>query len=255
MAKTLRFSRWRRLPGVYRTGDQSRAARPDDDPQRMTLYLPARLLDLAVALAREAGADSAQAYCEQLLARALEEEKSRKNLSEFEAKRGPLEGLDAIANDLDYLAEWTVSAQARPGNATLAEATAPMEQPESLALDAPAPARPVDIVYRHAMVLDEGSNGFLATLSRGEPINLDSARELLQALIDLERELQGASALDRGLAFVLHRLAFLGQLLVTEHWPGLGTDSATIETLRVVQEAVDRVISGDDIRYDRGEAS
>ena len=54
MSKRPRFSRWRRLPGVFRTGDH----RPKDsgtDLDRLILYVPARILDLAEALAEKAG--------------------------------------------------------------------------------------------------------------------------------------------------------------------------------------------------------
>jgi hypothetical protein len=88
------------------------------------------------------------------------------------------------------------------------------------------------------------------------PVSPDSARELLQALLDLERALQSDSHIDRRLAFALHRLAFEGQLLLTEAWPALAADPATVDTLRLVQEAVDRVLSGEDIRYyERPDAS
>ena len=63
MPKRPRFSRWRRLPGVFRTGDH----RPTDsgtDLDRIILYVPARILDLAEALAEKAGvADGSGLLC------------------------------------------------------------------------------------------------------------------------------------------------------------------------------------------------
>ena len=45
--------------------------------------------------------------------------------------------------------------------------------------------------------------GLLATLRRGETIHPDSARDLLQALVDLEAELRDAPQLDRKLSYAL----------------------------------------------------
>ena len=52
VAKRPRFSRWRRLPGVFRTGEN----RPTDsgtELDRIILYVPARILDLAESARRE----------------------------------------------------------------------------------------------------------------------------------------------------------------------------------------------------------
>ncbi len=112
MAKRPRFSRWRRLPGVFRTGDH----RPTDsgsDLDRIILYIPARILDLAEALAEKAGLPSVQDYCALLLMETLERERVRQKVADFEARRGPLEGLKQIADDPDYLAEWQESSDAK----------------------------------------------------------------------------------------------------------------------------------------------
>ena len=71
---------------------------------------------------------------------------------------------------------------------------------------------------------------------------------LLRPLADLEAEHRGADVLDRRLAYALHKLAFEGQVLASEP-AGPEADEATVELLRLVQEAVDRVLSGQDIRY------
>ena len=105
MAKRPRFSRWRRLPGVFRTGDH----RPDasgTDLDRIILYVPARILNVAEALAEKAGVTSIQDYCGLLLMQAIENERVRQKVAGFELRRGPLEGLKEIADDPDYLAEW-----------------------------------------------------------------------------------------------------------------------------------------------------
>ena len=78
----------------------------EDEVQRLTLYLPGGLLDLAEDLAELADVPTIQEYCARLLARALEDERAGWRVADAEAKRGPLEGLRAIAKDPGYLAEW-----------------------------------------------------------------------------------------------------------------------------------------------------
>ncbi len=102
---------------------------------------------------------------------------------------------------------------------------------------------------KHAGLAGKFPDGLIPSFRRGEPIAPEAAQELLQALIALEAEFRPAEFINRRLAFALHRLSFEGQLLVTEAWPGGSPDRGTVETLRMVQEAVDRVLSGEDIRY------
>ena len=114
MAKRPRFSRWRRLPPVFRTGEH-RPIGTGNELDRIILYLPARSLDLAEALAEKAGIPAIQDYCGRLLNQALESEKDRQKVIEIEARRGPLEGLKQIAADPDYLAEWQVEIRIEAG--------------------------------------------------------------------------------------------------------------------------------------------
>jgi hypothetical protein len=72
--------------------------------------------------------------------------------------------------------------------------------------------------------------------------------ELARALQVLEVETREARAIDRRVAFALHRLAYEGQVLHTDAWPGV-FDEWTVDALRAVQEAVERILSGQDIRY------
>jgi hypothetical protein len=104
-------------------------------------------------------------------------------------------------------------------------------------------------VLRHAGVESDDASGLLAALRRGEAIGPEPALELLQALGDLETQFRDAARLDRKLSYALHRLAFEGQVLLTDAFPGLASDAMTVETLRRVQEGADRVLSGQDIRY------
>jgi hypothetical protein len=113
VAKRPRFSRWRRLPPVFRSGEH-RPIGTGNELDRIILYLPSRLLDLAEVLAQKAGIPAIQDYCARLLAQAIEDEQVRQKVTAFEARRGPLKGLKEIAADPEYLAEWQARSDARP---------------------------------------------------------------------------------------------------------------------------------------------
>ncbi|GAC1473529.1 MAG: hypothetical protein NVSMB9_22300 [Isosphaeraceae bacterium] len=295
MAKRRRFSRWRRLPGVYRFGDE-KPPDPNLEPQRLTLYVTGHVLDRAEAQADRLNFETVEDYCASLLIKAIDAEHVRGHMAEIEAKHRTLEGLHEIADDPEYLAELSAAsapreyheppvpspALSRPeseplglsvriegpgdevGQASVdvgqdgtpessADApdprTFPKEKPltlhDSSILERSAAAR---VVFRHAGQSGDDSPGFLPSLRRGEGVAPEVVAELAQALHQLECEYQGSRVLDRALSFSLHRLAFESQILHTDAWPD-SFDAWTVETLRAVQEAVERILSGQDIRY------
>ena len=103
-------------------------------------------------------------------------------------------------------------------------------------------------MLKHAGQGVDDPHSFLATLRRGEPVLLAEVAELAKALHSLETECRSATQLDRRVVFALYRLAFESQVLHTDAWPG-GFDDWTVDTIRAVQEAVERILSGQDIRY------
>jgi len=238
---------WRRPYGSFRLGQRGPAP-ADLDEQRITLYLPAQVLDWAEQQANAAGVSTVQIYCARLLIDAIESERSRGQVADAEARQGALEGYRAIADDPEYLAEWSASASPREPRPeiTFVDAQEPAPRADPAMPDAPSPAAVV--VLRHAASGSDDPTAFLARLRRGEAIGDATAGELLQALNALEVEYRDARAIDRKVAYALHRLAFEGQVLHTDAWPG-ALDAPTVNLLRVVQEAVDRVLSGEDIRY------
>ncbi len=286
MSERPRNSRYRRLPGIFRIGED----KPDDpllEPQRLTLYVPAGVLDLAEMQARRLGYRDGQEYCTDLVIKAIEAENDREHVADVESKRGPLEGFHAIEADPDYLVELSAAAVARPESnppPAAAETLIPIGvgfpggPPEVTFLDgndplppaglsfAPTPARPetprarslspppplldalAAIIQRHASQLGDDPHGFLPCLRRGESVPPAEVAELAQALSDLERDFRGVAMMDRSLTFSLHRLAFESQILSTDAWPG-AFDVWTIDMVRAVQEAVERILSGHDIRY------
>jgi hypothetical protein len=76
--------------------------------------VPAAILDMAEKLAEKEGAASVQDYCALLLAKAVDDARIRHKVADFEARRGPLEGLKEIASDPDYLAEWHARQEPKP---------------------------------------------------------------------------------------------------------------------------------------------
>jgi hypothetical protein len=284
LAKRRRFSRWRRLPGVYRFGDD-KPADPNLEPQRLTLYVSGLALDRAEIQAQRLGFADVQDYCTTILLNAIEAEHVRAQMAEFEARRGPLEGFHEIADDPEFLAEMRSaviprdSAEPHVAMPAVEDAEA---QPLSIRFDgpvripdepfevdnAPVPARPetpavrsvedasptisraAQVVLRHAGQSGDDSDpyAFLPCLRRGEPVPPSEVAELAQALVDLEKEYRESRAMDRRLTFALHRLAFESQILHTDAWPG-SFDLWTVDMLRAVQEAVERILSGQDIRY------
>lgn len=242
---------WRRPGNSFRLGQRGPSP-PNLDEQRLTLYLPAQLLDWAEDQAARAGEATVQVYCARLLGDAIEAEQSRGAVADAEAKRGTLEGFRAITDDPEYLAEWVASANPRDGRHGVqivesADHPAPPSEP-SAAMPPAGPSPAAQTVLRHAAIDDADPGLFLASLRRGEAVAEGVAGELLQALNSLEVEYRHARMIDRRVAYALHRLAFEGQILHTDAWPG-AIPAETVNTLRVVQEAVDRVLSGEDIRY------
>src|SRR5215470_12253025 len=84
VAKRPRHSRWRRLPGVYRFGDQ-KWPDPNQELQRLTLYITGEVLDRAEAQALRLGYPSAQDYCTDLVVQSVEDQRVREKVAEVEA--------------------------------------------------------------------------------------------------------------------------------------------------------------------------
>jgi hypothetical protein len=239
---------WKRPYTSFRHGDRPRSA-ADEEPIRLTLYLPSRVLDLAEVLSNRAGALTIQLYCEHLLTRALEAEWAIGHVAEAEEKHGPFEGLDEITDDPEYLAEWTASIARRDSESPPDEvidvehSPAITRPPELPVMDGPDAS--VAIVIRHAgLTGGRESLDFLPCLRRGDAPPLETVEELGAALVRLDRVLDGATLLDRQLAHALHRLALESQVLHTEAFPG-AFDKWTVDAIRAVQAAVERILSGE----------
>jgi len=295
VAKRPRFSRWRRLPGVFRTGDH-REPEKTNQLDRIIIYLPTRILDLAELLAEKAGLPSVQDYCGLLLMQALENERIQRKVADFEARRGPLEGFKQIANDPDYLAEWKQQSEGKPDQTVIYEIDEPSnaagsqgasgpvtvdivypdeeensrdaeterrDHPPQLGVEPAAVAASIvtlkptvrtmsdlpamEVLARHVGMGDD-DRAFLPCLRKGEPVSAAKVAELLHALSQLENDHRGAEVLDRRMAHALHRLALESQVLLTDAWPG-AFDDRVIAAIRTVQEGVERILSGEDIRY------
>ena len=285
MAERPPYSRWRRLPPVFRTGE-NRPIGSGKELDRIILYLPTAVLDLAESLAQRAGIPILQEYCERLLTHAIEEEHLRLKIGRFESRREADEGVLEIEEDLDSLAEWRARGESGPaplprppGDALAVDLVladgdeaqmlpGPDDQdgPDDEAIETPGdeppvgavgPGRPdvrlavdrasAEVLARHVGLVDD-EHGFLPCLRRGKAVPRARIAELLRTLTQLEIDYREAPAIDRWTAHALHRLALESQVLLTDAWPG-AFDESMIAAIRSVQEAVERVLSGQDIRY------
>jgi hypothetical protein len=217
------------------------------------LYPPGELLDRAEAYAARLGFENVQEYCAALLAQGIEDERIREQVAEVEAKRGTLEGLHEIADDPEYLEELRSAAAMPRRRSTHDDVAAPSTVSIRLAgsdlgAEAVRNSDAARVVLRHAGQGSTDPISFLACLRRGEPVPQNEYTELAQALRELESMTRSERSLDRQLAFALHRLAYESQVLHTDAWPG-AFDASMVVVIRDVQESVERILSGQDIRY------
>jgi hypothetical protein len=228
--------------GAFRTG-QDRPPDPGADLQRLVLYLTAAELEEAQEQAIRSGHGTPQRLCEALVRRELEAGRVNHKVELAERRHGRLAGLHAIASDPDYLAEITGAGRARgepEGRPAAGGGSRAVLEPSA-----------ESVVRRHAGLEgpDDG-HALLPALRRGASITPEAAAALLEALRRLEEALADRPLIDRALGYALHKLAFEGQVLASDSWTGAALDAATVALLRRVQEGVDRVLSGQDIRYD-----
>ncbi len=294
MAKRNPYSRWRRLPPVFRSGEH-KLPDPGADKQRIILYLPLPVAEHAEILAVKAGVSSVQEYCTKLLCDAIEIERVKAHLVDVQEKRGPMEGFKEITDDPSYLAEWREQsgshelepAQPPPPIPTAGEPVPAVKfldddttQPSDHASPGPdtgvspervivriEPAKwaiepyiterivpevldgtAIEAVLTHVGTGNHEPGAFLPSLRRGQSPSPGGLSELMAALHQVEADQRGVSMLDRRLAYALYRLALESQVLITEAWPGV-FDDRTMGWIRAVQEMVERILSGQDIRY------
>ncbi len=294
MAKRNPYSRWRRLPPVFRSG-QHKLPDPGEDPQRIIIYLPSAVLDQAETLAVKAGVPTIQEYCSKLLGAAIEVERVKAHLVEVEEKRGPMEGFKEVTDDPSYLTEWHERSGSReiepaqppavdPPASEAVSAVRFLEDETTKPTDHPAPGpEPGDMTGRvvvrieparwtvepviterivpevldgaatEAVLFHVGTDAqqpgaFLPSLRRGQPPSPAGISELMAALQQVEADQRGVSMLERKLAYALYRLALESQVLITEVWPR-AFDDRTLSAIRAVQEMVERILSGQEIRY------
>jgi hypothetical protein len=106
MSKQLRFSRWRRLPGLHRVSEKKLPTYLTE-AQRLTLFVPGAVLDQAEKLAAYAGTCNLQAYCEQLFSRAVAEEADRVMSRGAAAAADAMKTVDVMTQeDEPTLREW-----------------------------------------------------------------------------------------------------------------------------------------------------
>jgi hypothetical protein len=268
MSDKLRFSRWRRLPGLHRVTEHKIPTHLTE-PQRLTLYLTGEIMDLAEELARQAKARSPQHFCEDLLTQALltEQDKEEKRVegivvSAFDALEGYVRE-EALDTERDLIIEPSEVEDTQPAppvaprvairlaipQATILSKTEEELSDRETVIKNPAHPQPsfsadraAETVMRHAGLRELlNSSAFLPRLRLGECVESPEVSDLFEALDVLEQSLQKDPRLDKSLAQALHRLAYEPQVLISEAWPILAEDLETMKTVRIVQAQVERI--------------
>lgn len=233
MSRSLRFSRWRRLPGAHRILDR-RLPTHATTIQRFTVYLPGRVIEDADVLARLEGDDHAQAYCERILIEMIDAEVERVKAETAPPEPVADEDLDAMADDC---------AAARPASRGPLVLSLPDEGPADSRrgmLPAPQAIDDVATVLRHA----GRGPGVLGSLRRGETPDSTDTHELMSALQRLDAATSRASPIDRPLAHALFRLSLESRILLGEIWPHFAGDAAIVRLIHGVQELSERILAG-----------
>ena len=272
-------------PPVFRIGEVKLPDR-NLEPQRLTLYLPGGLLDTAEAQAERAGVETVQEYCADLLAarhrgragpragrrdrgaaraagRAARDRRRPRIPRRVErpgrcaGRRRPraLPGSNPPPAREPAPERASTAAEPRAGGRhprgarhrgrTLAPDDAARRWPRPADLRARRPA--AEVVLRHAGQAGDDPAGVPPVPAAGESV-LAEVAELAQALQTLEVEYRGTPRSTAGRL----RPAPAGASRRRSCTPTPGRarfDDWTVDTLRAVQEAVERILSGQDIRY------
>ncbi len=247
------------------------------DRQRLTLYLDDEVVDRAEMILSRSGQESLPSYCERLLVEAIAE-RFEAFLKEEEGRRQQLlEGLDDITDEMAVVYEWDPdpsedlgpfeeSRDRVPDRTGAAQGSVPspnVRPDEVLVLESdrgeaePKPPeeplaryRPDQLdeaaqtILRHAGLLPTDRPAFLPALRRGEPIATETSQELIATLVALEARWRGAPTIERRVAYAVYRLAFEGQVLITDAWLNAAVEQGTVDLLRTIQQYSDRILSG-----------
>ena len=242
MSKQLRYSRWRRIQGLHRVTDQ-RLQTHRDEAQRLTLYLPGRLLDLAESLAIQSGNVTTQEYCESVLSRALEAEAASAEADRSRRLDGPLLVIDEVAQDVVFAQSTQRTDGLRlPGPRTASTSLPKFVTPKTVEAD-----RFEAAVHRLKAEVEPASSSLaqetmLGCLRSGTPVGAAIAATLFDVLEVVAEQLRRSDEIPTGLCHLLFRLAFEPQVLLTEAWPQLAGDPTTLRAVRTVQELVESIL-------------
>ncbi len=242
-----------RVPGTFQSY-QKEGLNVSSEPQRIVLYLPIELLDRIEQRALTEGMDSLQRYCEQLIINAFGDLDQRPK-PKFESSPDPpvvRNALRSLDENLDLIESLSEAEEAMPSQqeeirvASAPTSTMLFEAIPEIVDDA------VATILQHAGINDPQQRGLLSRLRASDQIDPNAFFGLWNALEQLENSLRESPILDRRLGFALHRLGFEGQILVSEPVSGTVFEEHVIQFVRLIQEKVDRILSGQDIRYSLG---
>jgi hypothetical protein len=254
VAQPLRFSRWKRIAGLKRAREHMVTTHLQER-DRLTLYLPGRVIERAETLAARSGLPTVQAYCEGLLERAIAAEHARIKVDASVMMNDVYSSLDEMIGESGGPIE-PVDEESSPENVVVVASERKLE----VAPQRPDRVEPSDqavtaadtlarLLHHAALDRDPASNGFLGTLRRGERPSEEVVRDLDHVLAELDGLLRGRMEIDRRIAYTLHRLALEAQVLLSDAWTHLANDRALVDQVYAMQQAVDHILSGHEISY------
>lgn len=240
----LKHSRFKRLPQVWRIGQESspKAVDPLGDEFRVTVYLTNAQADRAEKAAIETGMGDLQAWCQANLRRLISQIDSGMEIPRIPTIRtkSPATGPEInaemdIPDDPEFLREWAGLPETQPALPSPEQA-----QPEELI---PEVVHEMEsTIYAPDSIFMQRLGLILENLRTGRKPSPADVTTVCQLLDQLSRELKSAESLPKPLVRSLYRLSLESQVLITEVHPRLGLDLTVVTLVRQLQAAVGAVM-------------
>lgn len=243
----LKHSRFKRLPQVWRIGQESspKAVDPLGDEFRVTVYLTNAQADRAEKAAIETGMGDLQAWCQANLRRLISQIDSGMEIPRIPTIRAktPASGPEInaemdIPDDPEFLREWAGIPESTP--ALPSPAPASTLEPEELIPEVVHEMESSN--FADDSILIQRLGLILECLRAGRRPSSNDVATVCQMLEQVGRETRTVDSLPKSLVRTLYRLSLESQVLITEVHPGLGLDLTVVTQVRQLQSAVGKIM-------------